>query len=116
MEMIGNEGAWKVLKHDGSQHHFVGFQPDYPAERTIQGVKDGKDEVLEKAIEIARRGTQPFSNEPHGVVAFDFTGLAIAAAQWSTSSKPIVDISLCFILAGYALDIQTAGFNILLNE
>jgi hypothetical protein len=20
----------KVLKHDGSQHHFIGFEPDYP--------------------------------------------------------------------------------------
>ena len=44
----------KVLKHDGSQHHLIGFKPDYTVERTIQGVKDGKDEVLEKAIEIAR--------------------------------------------------------------
>lgn len=44
----------KVLKHDGSQHHLIGFQPDYPVERTIQGVKNGKDEILEKALEIAR--------------------------------------------------------------
>ncbi len=44
----------KVLKHDGSQHHLIGFQPDYPVTRTLQGVKNGRDEVLEKAIEIAK--------------------------------------------------------------
>ncbi len=49
----------KVLKHDGSQHHLIGFQPDYPMERTIQGVKDGRDEILEKAIEIARTKNAP---------------------------------------------------------
>ncbi len=49
----------KVLKHDGSQHHLIGFQPDYPIERTIQGVKDGKDEILEKALEIARIKNAP---------------------------------------------------------
>lgn len=49
----------KVLKHDGSQHHLIGFQPDYPIERTIQGVKDGKDEILEKAIEIAKNKNAP---------------------------------------------------------
>lgn len=42
----------KVLKHDGSKHHLIGFQPDYPFERTLEGVKNGKDEVLEKAIEM----------------------------------------------------------------
>ena len=49
----------KVLKHDGSQHHLIGFQPDYPVERTLQGVKNGRDEVLEKAIEIAKNKNAP---------------------------------------------------------
>lgn len=49
----------KVLKHDGSQHHLIGFQPDYPFERTLEGVKNGKDEVLEKAIEIAKNKNAP---------------------------------------------------------
>ena len=44
----------KVLKQDGSQHHLVGYPPDYPVERTLQGVRDGRDEVLEKALEVAR--------------------------------------------------------------
>jgi C-terminal processing protease CtpA/Prc len=53
----GYEVMWtgmKVLKQDGSQHHLIGFIPDYPVERTLQGFKEGRDEALEKAMEIAR--------------------------------------------------------------
>jgi Periplasmic protease len=50
--------AWftgmKVLKHDSSQLYIKGFQPDYPVKKTIQAVKEGRDEYLEKALEIAR--------------------------------------------------------------
>jgi len=42
----------KVLKHDGSQHHGIGILPDIYLEKTIQGVKDGLDEYLEKALEL----------------------------------------------------------------
>ena len=42
----------KVLKHDGSQHHGIGILPDIYVEKTIQGVKDGNDEYLEKALEL----------------------------------------------------------------
>lgn len=42
----------KVLKHDGSQHHLIGIEPTYPVEKTIQAVKEGRDEYLEKAIEV----------------------------------------------------------------
>ncbi|MBK7994323.1 MAG: hypothetical protein IPK14_13155 [Blastocatellia bacterium] len=42
----------KVLKHDGSQHHGVGIQPTIAVSRTIEGVAQKKDEVLEKAIEV----------------------------------------------------------------
>lgn len=45
----------KVLKHDESQHHLIGFQPDYPIERTMEGIKNGKDEILEKALEVAEK-------------------------------------------------------------
>ena len=45
----------KVLKHDGSQHYLIGYAPDYPIRRTIQAVREGRDEALEKALEIARR-------------------------------------------------------------
>ena len=44
----------KVLKHDGSQHHGIGILPDTYVEKTIPGIKDGRDEFLEKALEIAR--------------------------------------------------------------
>jgi C-terminal processing protease CtpA/Prc len=42
----------KVLKHDGSRHHGVGIQPTVPVSRTLKGVAEGRDEVLEKAIEV----------------------------------------------------------------
>lgn len=45
----------KVLKHDGSQHHLIGIQPTVPVERSIQGVIQGRDEFLEKAIEVVTR-------------------------------------------------------------
>lgn len=45
----------KVLKHDGSQLYLKGFEPDYPVNKTIQAVKEGRDEYLEKALEVARQ-------------------------------------------------------------
>lgn len=42
----------KVLKHDGSRHHGVGIQPTVSAARTLRGVAAGRDEVLEKGIEV----------------------------------------------------------------
>jgi len=47
----------KVVKHDGSQHHLIGILPTVPAERTIEGVRQGRDEFLEKALEIVKRGS-----------------------------------------------------------
>jgi len=49
--------AWtgmKVLKHDGTRHHLIGIQPTVPCERTIQGVREGRDELLAKALEVVR--------------------------------------------------------------
>ncbi len=46
----------RVVKHDGSQHHGVGIIPNIYLNKTIAGVKSGKDEFLEKAIEIAKKG------------------------------------------------------------
>jgi len=43
----------KVVKHDGSQHHGVGIQPNVFVSKTIGGVREGKDEFLEKALELA---------------------------------------------------------------
>lgn len=42
----------KVTKHDGSRLHGVGIRPTAPVERTLRGVAEARDEVLEKAIEI----------------------------------------------------------------
>ncbi len=39
-------------KTDGSQHHLIGIRPTAAVERTIAGVAAGRDEVLEKAIEL----------------------------------------------------------------
>ena len=45
----------KVLKHDGSQLYLKGFEPDFPVNETIQAIREGRDEYLEKALEIARQ-------------------------------------------------------------
>lgn len=42
----------KVLKHDGRQLYLKGFEPNYPVNETIQAIREGKDEYLEKALEI----------------------------------------------------------------
>jgi C-terminal processing protease CtpA/Prc len=55
--LTGHELVWsgmQVLKHDGSRHHGVGIVPTVPAERTIEGVRAGRDEVLEVGLTIAR--------------------------------------------------------------
>jgi C-terminal processing protease CtpA/Prc len=55
-DLIGNsQVTWtgqRLRKHDGSQHHLVGIQPDVLVERTIEGVKDGRDEILQKALRL----------------------------------------------------------------
>jgi len=43
----------KVVKHDGSQHHGIGVLPNVYINKTIQGIKEGRDEFLEMAIEIS---------------------------------------------------------------
>jgi C-terminal processing protease CtpA/Prc len=50
--------AWtgmKVLKHDGSQHHGIGILPDVYVQKTIRGIRENKDEFLDKAIELAAK-------------------------------------------------------------
>lgn len=49
----------KVLKHDGSQHHGIGIIPTIPAHRTITGIAAGKDEMLEKALDVVSSGDKP---------------------------------------------------------
>jgi C-terminal processing protease CtpA/Prc len=40
----------KVLKHDGSQHHGIGIRPTVPVAKTIQGVREGRDEQFDRAL------------------------------------------------------------------
>ncbi len=42
----------KVLKQDGSRHHGIGILPSIPVSRTIQAIAEGRDEVLERALQI----------------------------------------------------------------
>lgn len=42
----------KVVKHDGSQLYAIGILPDIYVAKTIEGVKAGEDEFLNKAIEV----------------------------------------------------------------
>ena len=41
----------RVVKRDGTPHHGVGIKPTIPVSRTIAGVRAGRDEVLERAIQ-----------------------------------------------------------------
>ena len=45
----------KVLKHDGTRHHGVGILPTAPVSPTLAGIAAGRDEQLEKAIEVVSR-------------------------------------------------------------
>lgn len=42
----------RVMNHDDSQHHVRGVQPTIPLEPTIQAVVEGRDEYVEKALEL----------------------------------------------------------------
>jgi C-terminal processing protease CtpA/Prc len=42
----------KVLKQDGSRHHGVGILPTVPVARTLRGVAEGRDEQLDRAVEL----------------------------------------------------------------
>ena len=53
----------KVLKHDGSPLHGVGIKPHVYVTRTIRGIQEGRDEFLEKALELAKetnKNKKPF--------------------------------------------------------
>jgi C-terminal processing protease CtpA/Prc len=48
----------RVQKLDGTPHHGVGIRPTVPVAPTIGGIRAGRDEMLERALEIVNR-TQP---------------------------------------------------------
>jgi C-terminal processing protease CtpA/Prc len=53
----------KVLKQDKSRHHGVGIAPTVPIHRTILGVRNGRDEILERAIQELQNQIQPLPQE-----------------------------------------------------
>jgi len=55
----------RVKFGDGSRFQNVGILPDIPVAPTVDGIHAGKDEVLERGIEVLRRLVQrPSSSEP----------------------------------------------------
>ena len=45
----------RVTGHDGlTPHHLVGVTPDIPVARTIAGLREGRDEVLDRALSFMR--------------------------------------------------------------
>lgn len=48
-----------VRKHDRSPFYTTGFAPDFPVARTLRAVAEGRDEYLEKAIEVIEQSTPP---------------------------------------------------------
>lgn len=45
-----------VRKQDGSRHHGAGIQPTVVVHRTLRGVREGRDELLERALQLAELG------------------------------------------------------------
>lgn len=45
----------KMVKFDGSQLYGVGILPDIYANQTIEGFRAGRDDILEKAIELTKK-------------------------------------------------------------
>ncbi len=45
----------KAQRHDGGPYYGVGIQPTVAAARTIRGVAEGRDEALERAMEVSYR-------------------------------------------------------------
>jgi C-terminal processing protease CtpA/Prc len=43
----------RVTRHDGlSPHHLVGVKPDVPVAPTLEGLRAGRDEVLERGLAV----------------------------------------------------------------
>jgi C-terminal processing protease CtpA/Prc len=57
--IIARWTGMRVVKHDGTEHHGIGIRPTVPVRPTIAGIRAGRDEVLEKGLEIARARPGP---------------------------------------------------------
>lgn len=52
--LVGVFTGMEILNRDRTQTHIVGIQPDILVERTINGVKNGEDEYITKALEVIK--------------------------------------------------------------
>ncbi len=59
----------RVMKHDGTRHHGVGIQPTVLVSPTLAGVRAGRDEVLERGIEVVRSRREPGLAHPANLTA-----------------------------------------------
>lgn len=76
----GHRIVWtgmKVLNHDGSQLAGHGIQPNAPISATIAGVREGRDEVLERGIEVVTGHRDPESASLRSHAPHDRPGLAM---------------------------------------
>jgi C-terminal processing protease CtpA/Prc len=69
LSLPGGGRVWftgmRVKFGDGSRFQNVGIVPDVPAAPTVDGMRAGRDEVLEKGLEVLRRLVHsPSSSEP----------------------------------------------------
>ncbi|UCE18768.1 MAG: T9SS type A sorting domain-containing protein [Gemmatimonadota bacterium] len=94
--------GWKVLKHDGSQHHGVGILPTHPVSRTIEGIVEEKEEVLEYAmglIGIINGQAEPYTGHAPLTVQFDveFTHFhsPIHEIGWDVNDDGLIDAQEC---------------------
>ena len=46
----------KVLNHDNSRFHGIGVEPDIEVKKTIEGVRQKRDEQFERAVEFIKTG------------------------------------------------------------
>lgn len=67
----------RVTRHDGSPFHRGGVQPQLEVHRTIEGLRAGRDEVLEAGLGVVRSQVVPVTPEPERV-----------ASRRSGSSRP----------------------------
>jgi len=50
--------AFRATRPDGSPYHGVGIRPTVPASRTVKGVIEGRDEVLEAGIAAVSKASE----------------------------------------------------------
>lgn len=51
----------KVTKFDGSQHYGIGILPDVYVKKTLKGVRENRDEFLEKALQVTNKEIRAYN-------------------------------------------------------